>query len=159
MALNSLSVLLASFARSCSLLTFDDLALRLKVDRSTIHKLGIFVEVGRAAVDDFVTLRTRHAIDTVPGTDSETDDENHFVHCPLHDVCHCKLACEIGRYVNHSFEPNAEFRWVGRSLRLYFLKNLASGTEITVDYGDSYSFVRKTRLAFLQKTGRATPEV
>ena len=39
-----------------------------------------------------------------------------------------------GRYLNHSCEPNAGIRKVGRRLELFAAKRIAPGEEVVIDY-------------------------
>jgi hypothetical protein len=67
----------------------------------------------------------------------------------------------LGRYVNHSCEPNAEA--VMRKRRMVFVaaRTIARGEEITVDYGEEYfrHFFKSTgcRCAACAKKKRRTP--
>lgn len=40
----------------------------------------------------------------------------------------------FGRYLNHSYEPNAEVRFEGVSYKVFALRDILKGEEITVDY-------------------------
>jgi uncharacterized protein len=44
----------------------------------------------------------------------------------------------IARYINHSCQPNAEVRLVRRTLKIFALKRILPGQEITYDYGEEY---------------------
>lgn len=44
----------------------------------------------------------------------------------------------VARYINHSCKPNCESRVMGKRVKIYSLKNIKAGEEITYDYGDEY---------------------
>ena len=69
----------------------------------------------------------------------------------------------VARYINHACRPNAEVRQVGQSLKVFALKRILPGDEITYDYGEEYfdAFIRSLpcRCASCVEKGaaRATP--
>lgn len=44
----------------------------------------------------------------------------------------------MARYVNHACEPNTEAEIDGKRIFYYALRNIDSGEELTVDYGEEY---------------------
>ena len=44
----------------------------------------------------------------------------------------------LGRYVNHSCKPNCQTFMVGKKIKIYTIKNVAAGEELTYDYGKEY---------------------
>lgn len=42
------------------------------------------------------------------------------------------------RYINHSCVPNCESRIVGGKVKIYSIKNVKAGEELTYDYGTEY---------------------
>jgi uncharacterized protein len=65
----------------------------------------------------------------------------------------------IARYINHSCQPNAEVRLVRRTLKVFALKRILPGQEITYDYGEEYfeAYIRALpcQCARCQKAGAA----
>ena len=122
---------------------------------SPIHGLGFFTS-GFLSSEDVIPLRTRHRLGVLPASETDEDDQDHYVQCPHHTICLCVLACDAGRFTNHSFYPNCELRWIRRSLQLWPLRTLEPRTELTLDYGTSYRFVRD-RLRDLRLAGLPFP--
>jgi uncharacterized protein len=44
----------------------------------------------------------------------------------------------IARYVNHSCRPNCEVRIYAKRIRIWAIKNIKPGDELTYDYGKEY---------------------
>jgi uncharacterized protein len=44
----------------------------------------------------------------------------------------------LGRYINHSCQPNCEAYQEGRQIKIYAMKNIKPGEELTYDYGKEY---------------------
>lgn len=44
----------------------------------------------------------------------------------------------LGRYVNHSCKPNCQTFMVGKKIKIYTIKNVAAGEELTYNYGKEY---------------------
>jgi len=44
----------------------------------------------------------------------------------------------LARYINHSCKPNCESRISGKRVKIYSIKNIKAGEELTYDYGDEY---------------------
>ena len=56
------------------------------------------------------------------------------------------LRTDIGRYTNHSKNPNTEFKICDNVVQSIALKSIAKGTEITVDYRQAFKIANKMRL-------------
>ena len=60
------------------------------------------------------------------------------------------------RYVNHSCRPNCETRVSGKRVKIYAIKNIKEGEELTYDYGEEYfdDFIKPVgcKCAHCQKT-------
>ena len=106
-----------------------------------MHGRGIFT-AKTLRPGDSIALRTRHAQNFILSTTDE-DEDTHYVKCGYHRVCTCALACEIGRFVNHSFAPNAALRWHRKTLYLDFIALVPVDSEVLIDYGLTYRFVRE----------------
>ena len=44
----------------------------------------------------------------------------------------------LGRYVNHSCKPNCKTYMENKKIRVYTIKNVAAGEELTYNYGKEY---------------------
>jgi SET domain-containing protein len=44
----------------------------------------------------------------------------------------------IARYINHSCKPNCVARRIARSIRIFALRKIEPGEELTFDYGEEY---------------------
>ena len=44
----------------------------------------------------------------------------------------------VARYINHSCKPNCVARRIDRSIRIFALRNIKPGEELTYDYGEEY---------------------
>ena len=49
-----------------------------------------------------------------------------------------KARSNLARYINHSCKPNCESRIVGGKIKIYAIRNIAPGEELTYDYGPEY---------------------
>lgn len=60
------------------------------------------------------------------------------------------------RYINHSCDPNAEAEIKGGRILISALKNIASGEEVTFDYGQEYfdEFIKPVGCKCAAKTHR-----
>lgn len=56
------------------------------------------------------------------------------------------LRTKIGRYTNHSANPNCRFEICDNSVKAIALKDIKKGTEITVDYRNAFAIANKLRL-------------
>ena len=61
----------------------------------------------------------------------------------------------IGRFVNHSCEPNCEAEIEGGHVHFYALRTIEEGEELTIDYGEEYfdEFIRPTGCKCIRCTG------
>lgn len=44
----------------------------------------------------------------------------------------------LARYINHSCKPNCESDVIGKKVKIYALRNIKEGEELTYDYGEEY---------------------
>ncbi|MCW9054622.1 MAG: SET domain-containing protein [Candidatus Pacebacteria bacterium] len=44
----------------------------------------------------------------------------------------------LARYINHSCKPNCEAEISGKRVKIYAIKNIKAGEELTYDYGEEY---------------------
>ena len=134
-------------------------AVRLEVRRSAIHGRGIFA-IGTLPKGSRLLVRTRHT----PGVceDSElSDDDFQTALCLQHRPCTCRLVCELGRYLNHSFAPTGHFVWVRTTL--YYEHDIETATdpyggiELTTHYGDQHRLVRRLLREQLERNAAQDP--
>jgi SET domain-containing protein len=47
---------------------------------------------------------------------------------------------EVGRFGNHSVEPNCEYRVIGGSVHMFTIRDIAEGEELVIDYNRNKEF-------------------
>jgi uncharacterized protein len=101
----------------------DDLARRVRRDRSPIHGDGCFARVPFAGGE---------CIGTFEGTVTAEDGPHVlWVYDPESRTASARRGTNLLRWLNHSPDPNAEFS----GFRLYARRPIGAGEEITIDYG------------------------
>lgn len=96
--------------------------------------LGLFVDQDiekKAFVIEYTGNRIRSKVADTLGTKYLFDLENGFT---LDGSARSNLA----RYINHSCGPNVEAELDGNHIYIYALRNIESGEEMTIDYGEEY---------------------
>lgn len=95
------------------------------VAESTVHGKGLFARIDIAKGE---------YLGTYQGPEVNTDDE-HVLWVEDDTGQWCGRDGEnMLRYLNHSLEPYAEFD----GFDLYAMRDISSGVEITINYGDEY---------------------
>lgn len=111
---------------------------KVMVQRSGLHGLGLWaqhpIKAGEFLVEYVGQLLT---VEENERLQSHTDDPNHTFSFGLDngDIIDGGVEGNISRYINHSCEPNAEFRETSNNLLFIFAtQDIGAGEEIFFDY-------------------------
>ena len=103
--------------------------------------MGLFARVDLDAQDYIHTVTYEREITELNPLNAEAGER--IDHCAYPDG-KVMLVASPGRYMNHSCDPSAYYRYVGSTAKAYARRVIPKGSEITVDYlinnpgGDSW---------------------
>ena len=109
---------------------------RVRVSPSNIHGRGLFAAVALPRRRKIGSLSGK--IVALPGGWKKVEAQSRIYMVEL--TRRYALDCTRGndfKYLNHSCQPNCYLRIYRRSVEVYALKPIESGTELTVDYGET----------------------
>ena len=109
----------------------DDSAARTEVKPSPIGGLGIFARVAIEAGEFIHRVEYEREVTDQSPLDATAGER--FEHCAYPDG-KVMLVAPPGRYMNHSCDPSAYYRFEGTQQQAYARRAIAKGEEITVDY-------------------------
>jgi hypothetical protein len=116
------------------------------VHASPIHGDGTFLAPPNTLYNQtHISFAVQHAYH--PRADRVRSEDN--VDCPIHSGCKAFLEGDIGRWLNHSPDPNGKLVWFrsdnlpGRQWRSAYLafvalRDILPGEELTIRYGPRY---------------------
>ena len=100
--------------------------------------LGLFAVKPIARSDDIVAYSGRWIATEEAQRRERTRGVKYMFEVDRHWTIDGSSRRNLGRYVNHSCEPNAEAVLRARKMMLIALRAIAPGEEITIDYGEEY---------------------